>query len=66
MYDDFAGVYDTLMDDYDYDDPLTSGLVDYDALIQPDLEEIRRQQAMDAWDEYNNEQPDISDGIIKP
>lgn len=58
--------YDEDMDDYDYDDPLASGLVDEDTLLQPDMEEIRRQQAMDAWNEYNKEEPDIFDRVIKP
>ena len=58
--------YDEDMDDYDYDDPLASGFVDEDTLLQPDMEEIRRQQAMDAWNEYNKEEPDISDRVIKP
>lgn len=40
--------------------------VDPYAALEPDVDEIRKQQAMEAWEEYNKPEQDISDRIIKP
>ena len=52
-------------EDFDPDDYEAWGIDPYEAM-EPDMDEIRKQEAMDAWEEYYNPQPDISDGVIKP
>ncbi len=54
-------------EDFNPDDYEAMGIDPYEAM-EPDVDEIRKQQAMEAWEEYNNPQPepDISDGVIKP
>lgn len=52
--------------DYDPDDPVGMGEVDPYAAMEPDIDEIRKQEAMEAWEEYNRPEQDISDRIIKP
>lgn len=51
---------------YDPDDPVGIGEVDPYAAMEPDIDEIRKQEAMDAWEEYNQPEPDISDRVLKP
>lgn len=54
-------------EDFDPDDYEAMGIDPYEAM-EPDVDEIRKQQAMEAWEEYNDPQPepDVSDGVIKP
>lgn len=52
--------------DYDPDDPVGMGEVDPYAAMEPDIDEIRKQEAMDAWEEYNKPEQDISDRVLKP
>ena len=58
----YAEHYD---EDFDPDDYEAMGIDPYEAM-RPDDDEVRRQQAKEAWEEYNDPKPDISDGIIKP
>ena len=51
---------------YDPDDPAGMGEVDPYAAMEPDIDEIRKQEAMDAWEEYNKPEQDISDRVLKP
>lgn len=51
---------------YDPDDPVGMGEVDPYSAMEPDIDEIRKQEAMDAWEEYNQPEPDISDRVLKP
>lgn len=53
---------------YDPDDPVGMGEVDPYTAMEPDIDEIRKQEAMEAWEEYSKseQEPDISDRIIKP
>ncbi|MBE6028506.1 MAG: hypothetical protein E7227_07945 [Clostridiales bacterium] len=39
--------------------------VDYEDAL-PSADEARRQQAMEAWENYNRPEPDPSDGVLKP
>lgn len=62
---------DNLYSDYPEGyDPITMGEVDsWDAYRAQQAEEMDRamaEEAQRAWQEYNEPQPDISDGIIKP
>lgn len=51
---------------YDPDDPVAMGEVDPYAAMEPDVDEIMKQEAMDAWAEYNQPEPDLSDRTLKP
>lgn len=53
---------------YDPDDPVGMGIVDPYAAMEPNIDEIRKQEAMEAWEEYSKpeQEPDISDRVIKP
>ena len=51
---------------YDPDDPVGMGIADPYTAMEPDIDEIRKQEAMNAWEEYNQPESDISDRIIKP
>ena len=62
----YPGDYDDYPDGYDPEDPVGMGEADPYAGMEPDIDEIRKQEAMEAWDEYNQPEQDISDGIIKP
>ena len=56
----------TFPEGYDPDDPVAMGEVDPYAAMEPDVDEIMKQEAMDAWAEYNEPEPDLSDRIVKP
>ena len=51
---------------YDPDDPVAMGEVDPYAAMEPDMDEVMKQEAMDAWADYNRPEPDLSDRILKP
>ena len=63
-------ILDILKDIQDPDDPVGMGEVDsweaYHAMQAEEMDRAMAEEAQRAWLEYNEPQPDISDGVIKP
>lgn len=64
-------IYEELYGDYPEEyDPIAMGEVNpreaYRAQQAEDVDRAMAEEAQRAWQEYNEYQPDISDGIIKP
>lgn len=66
---DYEELYEEYMNDpesfYDSAAQDAMGVDPYEA-ARPDDDEWKKQQAEEAWEEYNKTEPDISDGVIKP